>query len=106
MKKTIDGKRYNTETATEIHEYSNGLGRSDFRFINETLYQTKKGVFFLHGMGGAMTHYSVCYGGMNSEGENIIPMSRTEALKWLEQFDDRSASSAIDEYFSDMVEDA
>ena len=29
MKQIINGKRYNTETATEIGNYSNGLGYSD-----------------------------------------------------------------------------
>ena len=51
MKKVINGKIYNTETATLIHQWDNGR-RGDFSSCEEDLYRTKKGAFFIHGEGG------------------------------------------------------
>ena len=58
MKQIINGKTYNTETATELGHYWNGLSDSDFRHISESLYRTKNGRYFLAGEGGPMTRYS------------------------------------------------
>jgi len=88
MKRIIDGKTYNTETATLIGTYGNGLSRSDFGFLDKGLYLTKKGRFFLAGEGGAMTEYSESYGGMSSEGEGITVLSEAEALTWAERHAD------------------
>lgn len=55
MKKIINGKMYNTETATELGNFWNGLSTNDFRNLSETLYRKKNGEFFLYGQGGAMT---------------------------------------------------
>lgn len=56
MKKIIDGKLYNTETATFLgdYEYSHS---GDFRHMYEALYQTKKGTYFLFGDGGQLSRY-------------------------------------------------
>lgn len=54
MKKIIDGKKYNTETAQKMGGHDNG-----------TLYRKKTGEFFLHG-----------------EGEQIIPQAEKEAEEW------------------------
>jgi len=86
MKKVIDGKTYNTETAQHLGRYWNGLGNSDFRNISENLYQTKKGRFFLAGKGGAMTRYSESYGGMSSNGSKIFVLTEEKALAWAEQY--------------------
>lgn len=86
MKKIIDGKLYNTATATIIAEYWNGLGSSDFRNISEELYRTKKGKFFIAGNGGPMTKYSEsCGDNSRCGGEKIIPLSESEAREWLEE---------------------
>ena len=103
MKKVINGKTYNTETATEIENYGNGLGRNDFRNIDESLYVTKKGNFFLAGEGGAMTKYSEPCGNMTGGGEGIEPLSKTEALAWLER---HGTAEQVEEYFGDMIEEA
>ncbi len=55
MKKIINGLTYDTATATVCEDFSNGLSNSDFGFLRETLFRTKKGKFFLHGLGGAST---------------------------------------------------
>ncbi len=49
MKKIINGKRYDTETAKLIGSdgYSNP---SDFNYWSEDLYQKKTGEFFLYGV--------------------------------------------------------
>ena len=49
MKKIIDGKIYNTETAEKIGFYCNG--ESGFGRFHETLYKTQKGRYFTHGEG-------------------------------------------------------
>lgn len=87
MKAVIDGLRYDTATATEIGEYSNGLGGRDFRNIAETLYKTKGGRFFLSGEGGPMTKYARPCGNMTGGGEGIIPLSEIEARDWCETHD-------------------
>ncbi|WP_347273236.1 hypothetical protein [Candidatus Kuenenia sp.] len=75
MKKVIDGKIYNTETAELLHAWSNGKYTSDFGYIKESLYRTKKGAYFIAGEGGAKTGYaracgsnSVCGG----EGIDVV----------------------------------
>lgn len=86
MKKIINGKMYNTETAREISYWSNNHFTSDFNYCEETLYRKKTGEFFILGEGGGMSKYAKMYD-TNSWGwgEEIIPMSAGEAKKWLEQ---------------------
>lgn len=103
MKKVVDGKRYNTETAEVVAEYYNGLGCGDFRRVDEALYRTNKGSFFLAGEGGPMTKYSRAVGDMTGGGEDIIPMSGEEALSWLES---KNETEAIEKYFRETIEDA
>ena len=104
MKKILEGKVYNTETATELHHYWNGLGTSDFGNISEWLYRTAKGAYFIHGKGGPMTKYGVPVGNNGrGSGEKIDVLTKEEAMEWLENHD---GDDAIEEYFSDMIEDA
>jgi DNA polymerase III sliding clamp (beta) subunit (PCNA family) len=78
MKKVINGKLYDTETAELIGTGgSNGRSRTDFQWCDESLYKTKNGRFFLAGYGGPMTRYS-------RGGEDIIPLTEKEALQWCE----------------------
>ena len=85
MKKIINGKMYDTETAKEIGCYNNGLGVGDFRHLSETLYCKKTGEFFLYGTGGAMTRYAKEVSDGITGGEEIIPFSEREAKEWCEQ---------------------
>ena len=103
MLRVINGRRYNTETADDIHRFYNNLGGGDFRNIDETLYKTKKGNFFLAGSGGPMTKYAEPCGNMTGGGEGIQPLSREDALVWLEGHD---GDDAIEEHLSDLVKDA
>ncbi|MTI67130.1 MAG: hypothetical protein FH753_11115 [Firmicutes bacterium] len=103
MKKVINRKVYNTETAELIAEYWNGLGVSDFRYLSEDLYRTKKGAYFLHGSGGPMTKYSESSGNSTWGIETIIPLTDQEAYEWLEEHDE---SEVIEKYFGNMLEEA
>ena len=83
MKKVIEGKLYNTDTAKKIGQWDNGLCGSDINACTEPLYRTKSGTFFLHGVGGANTKYAqVLNENSWSTGEKIIPMTEETAKSW------------------------
>ena len=102
MKRIINRKVYNTQTAVSIAEWDNGLGRTDFNAIEETLYKTKKGQYFLHAWGGAATCYSESYGNCSSEGQTIKLFDENEAINWLEK---KGFVTEIEEHFSDKIEE-
>lgn len=103
MIKVIDGKRYNTDTAEEIHNWSYGF-TGDFDYRSKTLYRTQKGAWFIHHEGGAMTDMSVKTGNNSVGGsESIEPISEEEAFDFLQEYD---GVDAIEEYFHDRVSDA
>ena len=84
VKKIINGKIYNTDTATFIgnHQHSN---RGDFHFEDTDLYRTPKGAFFVQGTGGAYSRWSKpCGSNGMSGGHGIQAMTPTEALEWCE----------------------
>ncbi len=91
MKKIINGKLYDTATATLIgsDQYSNP---GDFDYWCEILYRKKNGEYFLCGEGGARSQYSR-QTGLNewSGGETIIPMDVIEAKEWAESHLDADA---------------
>ena len=84
MKKIINGKRYDTDTAKKLASdwYSN---RTDFYYWEETLYRKNTGEYFLHGEGGPASKYAQSVGQNSwSGGEKIIPLSVENARKWAE----------------------
>lgn len=84
MKKIIDGKTYNTETAEYLGEYSYSNSR-DFHYCSEELYQTKKGTYFLYGEGGPLSKYAVPCGNRSySAGEDIKILTEKETQEWAE----------------------
>lgn len=92
MKKIINGKVYDTDTAHDMgsDSYSN---RRDFSYWSETLYQKRTGEFFLYGEGGPMSRYAETIG--QNEwigGEKIIPLSLAKARAWAEEH------LSVDEY--------
>jgi len=104
MKAIIDGKRYDTETAELIAEWSNGLGYSDFKHCEEDLYRTRKGTWFISGAGGPLSSYAVPYGNNGSSGSKAIrPLTAEEARSWLER---HRELDALEKYFPDAIEDA
>lgn len=58
MKRVIDGKVYNTETAEEICDLPCSAYPGDFQYHETTLYRTPKGAYFLAGKGGPMTRWA------------------------------------------------
>lgn len=86
MKKVINGKMYNTETANYIASNRSDYYKNDFRYFEEDLYQKKTKEFFLYGYGGAASKYaeSLSSGGF-IDGEKIIPLSENEAREWVEK---------------------
>jgi len=83
MKKVIGGRLYDTAKAEELGRWETV---EDGLFgIEETLYRTKRGKYFLHGIGGANTKYGSQYSGGGCGGEEIIPLSEAEAREWCEE---------------------
>lgn len=103
MRKVINGKRYDTETATRIASRWEGDGLGDARFISEDLYRTPRGAWFIHGQGGALSMYGVPVGNAWSSGERIRTLSPEGAMEWLESHDHLGA---LEKYFGDTLEDA
>ncbi len=88
MKKIINGKMYNTETARHIANWGNGCSYSDFNYCEEDLYQKKTGEFFLHGRGGARSSYAESCGQNTwTGGSDIIPLTKESTQDWLESHD-------------------
>ncbi len=102
MKKIINNKLYNTETAKEVAYWSNMTDRRDFSCVEETLYRKKTGEFFLLGEGGPMTSYAVA-AGTNSwtGGSRIMPMTYDEAKEWAEK---RLAAEEFETIFGEVSE--
>lgn len=86
MKKIINGKLYDTDTAKEIAVWSNGRSYSDFHHCVETLYKKRTGEYFLHGAGGPMSKYAESCGDNSwSGGSRITPLSYKAAKEWAEK---------------------
>ena len=104
MKRIINKKCYDTATATEVAEFDNNCGPGDFKMLRKTLYLTKKGNWFMHGEGGAMTEYAEsCGNNCRCGGSTILPLTPQEAYEFCERY---HATEAITKYFGDLVEDA
>lgn len=104
MKKIINQKVYNTKTAIEIAEYRNEKNRSNFLWMQETLYLTKNENWFIYGEGGAMTKYA-SIGVYRGDGSDIVLLSYNEAFDWVveHQSDISDSDEIIEKYFNDMI---
>ena len=100
MKKVINGKLYNTETAKLLHEWDNGIYGNDFRSCEESLYKTKNGAYFVAGSGGPMSIYAEVHGNSTSGGSNIEVLTESEAITWLEEY---GGIEALEEFFADKI---
>jgi hypothetical protein len=105
MKAIINGKRYDTEKSEEIARGGNGLSPTDFNHYEETLYRTNKGSWFLVGGGGPASKYAkpVGSGGHSGSSDNFVALTDKEAYQWLE---DHGETEALEQYYSDQIEDA
>ena len=84
LKKTLDGKSYDTETARAVgtRKYTGNVGG-----VTETLYFTKSGRYFLYIEGNPLGVYR-----RRGGNEEIAPLSLEEAKEWLESY------LTVDEY--------
>ena len=86
MKKIINGRRYDTETAKLLGVASYGIC-TDFAYWSEELYVKKTGEYFLYGQGGPMSKYSQQVGQNEwTGGHKIVPLTLKEAQRWAEKF--------------------
>ena len=101
----INRKRYNTETADEIAEFSWSNGRGDNNWYEDILYVTKKGNFFLVGEGNASSKWAyACDGGGFSPGSGALAYTKEDAYDRLRD-EGQLDEWLIEKYFSDIVED-
>lgn len=100
MKKIINGRKYDTDTAREIAYWNNGAGLRDFNLVEKTLYRKKTGEFFLYIYGGPETEYAEeDPAGYNwTGGGRIEPISFEAGMKFAEENMD------VDEYEKEFGE--
>lgn len=103
MKKIIDGLRYDTETAEELHYWFNGRSSSDFRYRAKTLYRTKNGRFFIHHEGGPMTDLALPVGNGYTGSEDIEPVSEEDAFLFLIS---HGGVAVAEKLFPERIQDA
>ena len=80
MRKVIDGKAYDTATATLLAEAENPSADStdDIRYWAEELYRTPAGRYFLRGNGGPMSGWG--------SGPRIRVLTESAACRWIERW--------------------
>jgi len=99
----IDGKIFNTATATEIGRIGShgGLSVSDFRFWDAMLYRSPKGTYFMEGEGGARSPFAQPYDTNGWSGSaGIVELMPEEALAYAEK---SLSSDTILEHFADHL---
>ena len=99
MQKIINGKRYNTATATRVCDVSEGnYTRSNFRWNDTQLYLTPRGNWFLAG-----ERWRRSCGDLWRYGSGIIAIDEHEARALLEV---HGSSDLLEAYFGDQLQDA
>lgn len=102
MKKIINGKMYNTDTAEKMGTWDNGI-YGDLDSVEETLYRKRTGEFFLYGSGGPRSYYATSTGNNSwSGGAKIIPLTWEAAREWAEKhLDDKNYTQLFGEVSED-----
>lgn len=91
MKSIVNGKRYDTETAESVYTYRFSHP-GDFQGWDATLYKTKSGRWFLHGVGGPASPYAhKCDSGGWNGGSKIVALTEEEAKDWLSGYNPTEA---------------
>lgn len=107
MRQVIDGRIYDTSTAALLGQHEPHISRGDFSWLEEGLYQTPRGNFFLAGRGGPMSSYAEYVEGSSGRerrgGAGIRPLTPQEALAWAE---DKLGADDIQALFPELVEEA
>lgn len=87
MRKIINGKAYDTSTAKFLASRDNGLSPTDFSYTSEELYIKRTGEYFLYGESNANGKYAHLEYGMYAGGEKITPLTKEQAMSWVEKYD-------------------
>jgi hypothetical protein len=105
MKAIINRKKYDTECSEEIGSWNNEASSLDFGYCSEKLYRTKKGNYFLCGIGGASTEYasSSANGRCFYAGWKIFPFAVSDCLEWCER---TKSVETLEKYFAEDIQDA
>lgn len=104
MKAIINGKRYDTETATLVYEWTNGNFTNDFRYREKELYRTKAGAWFIKHGGGPLTDMArSCGNNSLGWGSSIEPVSPKDAFEFLVS---HGGEEEAEEYFPEMIQEA
>lgn len=86
MKKIINDRKYDTDTAHMVGEWANMEYITDFAYCHEILYRKRNGEYFLYGEGGATSKYAESAGQNQWQGgERIIPLDYAHAQEWAEE---------------------
>lgn len=84
MKRIVEGKLYDTETATYVAEYKYG-GAGNSHHLYETLYRSPKGRFFIEYYGGPLSQYAERQGSQINGTSGIRTLDNDhEILNWCE----------------------
>jgi hypothetical protein len=86
MRQVIDGRIYDTDKAESIWDRRH-LGPSDSHYLEEAIYRTPRGRWFLAGKGGPMSKYAEFSWKKNphrQSGSGIKTLSKDAALAWME----------------------
>ncbi len=102
MRKVINSKLYDTDTARPIVNWSKGYP-TDFSYVSETLYRKRTGEYFVHGDGGPRSAYAEsCGQNQWRGGEAIRPLDYDAARRWMEE---RGSADAYEREFGIPDED-
>jgi hypothetical protein len=100
MKETYCRKIYDTEKSTMLLKTSSGTDQDDPKWFEETLYVTKGGSFFLHGIGGPDSEWGDDEGSKRIAAQGLLPLSRGDALDWIFELDESiDCDDVLDKYF-------
>lgn len=100
MKKIINGRKYDTETAKHIGTRYEGRPGS-FEFFSEELYRKKTGEFFILGDGGPRSPYTRDDDGNIAGACCIVPYTEKQAKKWVEEY---CSADTYEEIFGEVEE--
>ena len=86
MRKIIDGRVYDTDTARLVCPIHCSYSQGDFNYEDTDLYKTGRGQYFLAGTGGPMTRWAQPEGSSGRRGGNgIMLIEILEAREIVEQ---------------------
>lgn len=106
LKKIIDGKTYNTKTASNLACYAYDNSPNQYEWQWEYLYQTRGGAFFLVAEGMTeYTPYGAVLPGTNDyvRGHVLLPLDANQLKAWLEM---RDLVEEYEEIYGEQDEEA